>query len=90
MKTNETVALPKSRLDSRELGSRIKATRQTRRLSQRGLAELAGLRPERVSRLEAGRVKEPRLREMVDVAAALGTGIQELVFDFGTEGTEPA
>ena len=90
MKTNETVALPKSRLGSRELGSRIKATRQARRLSQRGLAELSGLRPERVSRLEAGRVKQPRLREMVDVAAALGTGIQELVFGLGTEGAEPA
>ena len=90
MKTNETVVLPNSRLDSRELGSRIKATRQARRLSQRGLAELSGLRPERVSRLEAGRVKQPRLREMVDVAAALGTGIQELVFGLGTEGAEPA
>jgi transcriptional regulator with XRE-family HTH domain len=54
------------------------------RISQRELARLTGLRPERIARLELGKV-EPMLREIVKIAAVLRMELPELAF--GPEGS---
>ncbi|HZC71355.1 MAG TPA: helix-turn-helix transcriptional regulator [Jatrophihabitans sp.] len=49
----------------------IRAARRRREVSQRELAELAGLPRTTIARIEAGRV-EPRLRTFLGILAALG------------------
>lgn len=79
MRTHETHHPPSSEIDPLAIGSRIAAKRKVERLSQRELARLTGLRPERIARLELGKVK-PMLREVVKIAAVLKVELAELAF----------
>jgi transcriptional regulator with XRE-family HTH domain len=47
-------------------------------LSQEGLADLTGLHPTEISRLERA-VREPRLGTMLRLAKGLGVGVDSLV-----------
>jgi transcriptional regulator with XRE-family HTH domain len=66
-------------VDLPAIGTRIAKFRKDRNWSQATLARRAGIRAERVSDLESGGV-EARLREIVQVADALGLSLQALVF----------
>jgi DNA-binding XRE family transcriptional regulator len=60
------------------LGANVRRLRRARRWSQEMLAHFAGLHPTEVSRLERGE-REPRLRTIMQVAAALQVPVQELI-----------
>lgn len=75
---------PSGEIDLPSLGNRIAEVRSRRRWSQRYLAQLSGLRPERISRLEGGRV-DPRLQEIAKLAAVLETGLEALVYGGGKD-----
>ena len=77
-------------LDLPSLGRRIAEIRREQRWSQSQLAISAGIRPERLSRLELGRVAEPRLWDIACLARALNGGLEELVFGREGEGSEGA
>lgn len=55
-------------------GRVIRAARRARRLSQRELADLSGVPPSTVSRIEAGQVV-PRLPTLVTLLSVLGYGL---------------
>jgi transcriptional regulator with XRE-family HTH domain len=57
----------------------LKELREAKRLSQRALAERAGLTPLRISRLENGHI-DPRLRELANLAEELSVNLDRLVF----------
>jgi transcriptional regulator with XRE-family HTH domain len=60
------------------LAANIRRLRKERCWSQEMLAHFAGLHPTGVSRLENG-LREPQLRTVIKVAAALKVPIQELI-----------
>ncbi len=62
-----------------ELGDRLREARSARRLTQREVADAAGLSPDVVSRLENGRFQSPGLRTLLRVADGLGTSLVELL-----------
>lgn len=62
------------------LGARIKELRRTRSLSQEQLAELVGLAPKFISRIEVGR-SSPSLETIENIARALQVEIRDL-FEF--------
>lgn len=62
------------------LGERIVKRRKARGWTQGELARLAGLRSDRLSRLER-ESHQPNVRELASLAEALGTSIDDLVFD---------
>lgn len=70
---------PLGKIDLPSLGNRIAEVRTRRRWSQRHLAQLARLRPERISRLEGARV-DPGLQEIATLAAVLETSLDELAY----------
>jgi transcriptional regulator with XRE-family HTH domain len=61
-----------------DLAANLRRLRKEHRWSQETLADLAGLHPTEVSRLERG-LREPRLRTVVQVAEALSVPVQELL-----------
>jgi transcriptional regulator with XRE-family HTH domain len=61
-----------------QLAANLRRLRKERGWSQEMLAHFAGLHPTEVSRLERG-LREPRLRTVLQVSAALKVSIQELV-----------
>jgi len=68
-----------ARMEARmHLAANLRRLRKERRWSQEMLAHFAGLHPTEVSRLERG-LREPRLRTVVQVAAALNVPVQELI-----------
>ena len=69
------------------LGNRLCEHRKTKGWSQRQLARRAGLRADRLSRLEQG-ATEPRLEEIAKLARALGMGLEDLAFGPGRAGAE--
>ncbi|HEX3530775.1 MAG TPA: helix-turn-helix domain-containing protein [Thermoanaerobaculia bacterium] len=78
----ERKSSPQDRASSilaRELGSRIAHFREMLGWRQNGLAEQAGLRPQRLSNIERG-VQLPRVDELVILARTLGVSLDELVF----------
>jgi transcriptional regulator with XRE-family HTH domain len=60
-------------------GDRLRKVRDTHLLSQRELAERAGLSPTTILKLESGRVDEPHPRTVRKLALALGVDPSELV-----------
>jgi transcriptional regulator with XRE-family HTH domain len=60
-------------------GDRLRKVRDKRLLSQRELAEKAGLSPTTILKLESGRVDEPHPRTVRKLAVALGVDPDELV-----------
>jgi transcriptional regulator with XRE-family HTH domain len=61
------------------IGSRIVQLRNAKHWSQRRLAQLAGLRPSRLSHLETSKTT-PTLGELIVLAEALGGTLDEMVF----------
>jgi len=60
-------------------GDRLRKVRDERLLSQRELAERAGLSPTTIQKLESGRVDEPHPRTIRKLADALEVDANELV-----------
>ena len=60
-------------------GEKLREVRDRRLLSQRELAEKAGLSPTTILKLEDDRVKEPHPRTIRKLAGALGVDPAELV-----------
>jgi transcriptional regulator with XRE-family HTH domain len=60
-------------------GEKLRKVRDQRLLSQRELAEKAGLSPTTILKLEADRVGEPHPRTVRKLAEALGVDPRELV-----------
>lgn len=60
------------------LGSRIRAIRKAKKLSQEKVAEMAGLHPTYVGDIERGQVNAS-IRCYADIAEALGVPLPELV-----------
>jgi transcriptional regulator with XRE-family HTH domain len=60
-------------------GEKLKEVRDRRLLSQRELAEKAGLSPTTILKLEDDRVQEPHPRTIRKLAEALGVDPAELV-----------
>jgi transcriptional regulator with XRE-family HTH domain len=71
------------------VGTRLKALREAAGLSQRALADRAGVAPETVARLERDRTP-PRAGTVRKVAAALGVPPDALAGGSGTAGAEAA
>lgn len=84
MNNPSTPSTPPGKIDLPSLGSRITDLRVRRRWSQRQLAQLTGLRPERVSRLEKA-VVDPGLQEIATLAAVFETGLEVLIHGGGDE-----
>ncbi len=66
-------------LRMRFLGEELKRLRQERFLSQRDLAEKAGVSPTTIMHLEKGESADPRLSTVRKVAEALGVDPNSLV-----------
>ena len=60
-------------------GEKLRKVRDERLLSQRELAEKAGLSPTTILKLEASRVDEPHPRTVRKLADALGVEPKELI-----------
>ncbi len=67
-------------MNQRAVGARIKAVRESRRLTQEEFAELVELSSTHVSVIERG-VKAPRLETFVTIANALEVSADVLLFD---------
>jgi transcriptional regulator with XRE-family HTH domain len=67
-----------------QLAANLRRLRKERCWSQEMLAHFAGLHPTEVSRLERG-LREPRLRTVMQVAAALRVPVQDLIADTAIE-----
>lgn len=73
-----------------ELGHRIRALREERRMTQQALASAAGIATDMVSRLENGHYTSPGLRTLVRIADGLGLSVSSLLPDApGPSGTSP-
>lgn len=76
-------------MNQRAIGSRIKAARERKHLTQEDLAAIVDLSPTHISVIERG-VKPPKLETFVKIANALGVSADTLlqdVVDQSTEGT---
>jgi transcriptional regulator with XRE-family HTH domain len=62
-------------------GRKLRRVRDERLLSQRELAEAAGLSPTTILKLEAGRVEDPHPRTIRKLAAALEVDPREILAD---------
>jgi len=63
----------------RRIGTRIARLREERRWKQAGLAEVAGVEPSRLSKLERGALRLT-VEDLVNVALALEISLDELVW----------
>ncbi len=63
-------------------GDKLRKVRDERLLSQRELAEKAGLSPTTILKLEAGRVDDPHPRTVRKLAGALGVAPAEILEQF--------
>jgi transcriptional regulator with XRE-family HTH domain len=64
--------------ESAEIGGRIARAREAKKWSQGELSRQAGIRPETVSRYEAG-LNVPRTKEAIAMARALGVAVEWLL-----------
>jgi transcriptional regulator with XRE-family HTH domain len=71
-----------------QLAANLRRLRKERCWSQEMLAHFAGLHPTEVSRLERG-LREPRLRTVMQVAAALRVQVQDLIAPLEAAEPEP-
>ena len=71
-----------------QLGITLKAERGKRGLSQRGLAELAGLPPTTVRDIESGKVNTPRPATLLALAQALDLPLEYLSGQSPREGMD--
>jgi transcriptional regulator with XRE-family HTH domain len=71
-----------------QLAANLRRLRKERCWSQEMLAHFAGLHPTEVSRLERG-LREPRLRTVMQVAAALRVQVQDLIAPVEAAEPEP-
>lgn len=67
-------------MDLSAIGSRIKAARERKHLTQEDLAAIVDLSPTHVSVIERG-VKPPKLETFVNIANALGVSADTLLQD---------
>ena len=67
-------------MDLSAIGSRIKAARERKHLTQEDLAAIVDLRPTHISVIERG-VKPPKLETFVNIANALGVSADMLLQD---------
>ena len=51
-------------------------------MSQRTLAAITELRPERLARLEKGKIDHPRLQEVASIARARSMKLEDLIFEW--------
>ena len=63
-----------------ELGQRVKALRQKKRWHQEDLAQATGLRQPVISRIELGRLQQPKMEMLRRLSEALGVGVDYLIF----------
>ena len=70
------------------LGHRVKELREQQGMSQRGLAELVGVKPQSLWRMEHGK-HVPRQRMLERLAAALDTPTRDLLVAAGYIDEEP-
>ena len=67
-------------MDLSPIGSRIKAARENRKITQEELAAMVDLSPTHISVIERG-VKPPRLDTFIRIANALGVSADSLLID---------
>ena len=67
---------PEQREYGRHLGSALRAARGTRALTE--VAVTAGISPETLRKIEAGRIATPSFAAVAAVARALGLGLDEV------------
>lgn len=81
LEMGEAAAEPNSGdFNIRQLGIHLARLRQARNLSQRGLAEVAGIPHRTISRLEKGDHTNPTLRTLLALQRALGlASIEQLL-----------
>jgi transcriptional regulator with XRE-family HTH domain len=72
------------------IAEQLKAWREARGLSQRGLAAKAGVAPVLAQKIEAGAIADPRLSSCRKLAEALGVTLTELVDGVPTKAKRPA
>ncbi len=63
-----------------QLGQRVKALRQKKRLRQEDLAKATGLRQPVISRIELGHLQQPKMEMLKRLSEALGVGADYLIF----------
>ncbi len=74
-------------MDLSAIGSRIKAARERKYLTQEDLAAIVDLSPTHISVIERG-VKPPKLATFVSIANALGVSADSLLQDVVEHATE--
>jgi FMN phosphatase YigB (HAD superfamily)/DNA-binding XRE family transcriptional regulator len=67
-----------SQLDEKSLGKRLQAARQKAGLTQQTLCQKAGLSYSTLAKIERGAIKSPSVFTIQNIAAALGTSLDEL------------
>lgn len=73
------VGMAMSQLDEKKLGRRLQAARQAAGLTQQALCQHAGLSYSTLAKIERGAIKTPSVFTIQQIAAALGTTLDELV-----------
>jgi len=73
-------------MNTTEIGARLRRLRKDKKLSQKGLADAAGLNPNTVLFLEQGALGSVQLSSVSKMAMALGVPLSELLI--GDETTE--
>lgn len=67
------------------VGSTIKLLREQRGWTQEQFADVSGVAPETIQRIEAGKTRTPRQGTLMALAAALGTDVSKLLRGFTGE-----
>lgn len=68
-------------MDARDVGRRVKAAREARRMDQVDVADRARLSRAYISRLESGGIVNPKLLDLTAVAEAVGARLDDLLYD---------
>ena len=68
-----------------ELGRRVRVARGHRGMTQKEVAQAAGIATGMISRLESGRYQNPGLRTIMRIADGLGASVSELLPDASLE-----
>ena len=63
-----------------QLGQRVKELRQKKRWRQEDLAKATGLRQPVISRIELGRLQQPKMDVLMRLSEALGMEVDYLIF----------